>query len=101
MKMKFNQLKLEDYSFKLYRSIQCELALQKQKPIFVIRFDNTNNSRFILIKQSEHGEKLIPSRCFTIPADSVCLFASWIAYDFPNVDIKVINLEGEYNGKES
>lgn len=83
--MTFNELSKQDYTFRLFENIKTSLAYLEQEPIKLLRFDNKNNCRFVLVKQGRTKAKAITTRCFTVPKDEAVFLTAWFAREFPEL----------------
>ena len=89
--MTYKELMQEDYSYRMYEYLKSFLAVHEQVPIKVIRIDNNRKSKIVIIKQSQSGLKTITTRQCDIPLKDAPFLTSWLAQDFPLVELEYIN----------
>lgn len=86
--MTYKELMSESYAFKLYENLKSSMALYNQVPIQIIRIDNTTTATYLIIKQALYGLNKISTRKLTIDKSDIVFMDSWLANDFPNVEIQ-------------
>lgn len=86
--MKFSQMLKEDFSFLLYNQIMYTNALYHRIPFKVIQYDSDKNTNIILFSESRTGSTI--SRHITLSKEDAVFFRSWLASDFPNLEIETI-----------
>lgn len=89
--MTYEELKKEEYSYRMYEYLKSFLAVHEQVPIKVIRIDNYKKSKILIIKQAQNGLKSITTRQYDIPLEDAPFFIGWLARDFSSVELEYIN----------
>lgn len=89
--MTYEELKQEEYAYRMYEYLKSFLAVHEQVPIKVIRIDNYKKSKILIIKQAQRGLKSITTRQCDIPLEDAPFFIGWLAKDFPSVELEYIN----------
>lgn len=84
--MSYAELMREDISVKQYACLISQMALYNKQIIKVMRYINNRNAMFIIIFENASGT--ITSKKITLPKEYAVFFTSYLAQDFPDVEIE-------------
>lgn len=96
--MTYSELIKEDNATRQYHYLISLLALYRQQPIKLYRFDNDKTSTMILIKQAENGT--ISSRKIVLDRAETVFFCAFIANDFPNLPFERLTAKDLFSGRD-
>lgn len=96
--MTYAKLLKEDYVYVLYEQIKTTWVLYRRKPFRVVQYENDSRTiTFIIFSETKSGT--IVTRHVSLSKADAVFFRSWLAQDFPSLEIEII--EGEAHGEEN
>lgn len=84
--MSFAELQREDICYRQYNLLTAQMAVSNQIPLKVLRYVNDKTVLFLIIKQSLNGT--VTSKKITLPLADAVFFTSYLANDFPELEIE-------------
>lgn len=84
--MSFAELQREDICYRQYNLLTAQMAVSNQIPIKILRYTNDKTVLFLIIKQSLNGT--VTSKKITLPLADAVFFTSYLAKDFPELEIE-------------
>ena len=87
--MTYKELKKEDYSFVIYSQFVATCVLYKRKPFRVLQYRTDSKTvTFIIFSETRSGSMV--TRHVTLPEADGVFFRAWLASDFPEMEIELI-----------